>query len=68
MTLVMTSGPASEPVTLAEAKGLEARLSDLLDQLVTLGLQVKGWAPLLVDLLTSSDRGIATASRVGYAC
>lgn len=47
------------PAPLAEAKGLEARLSDLLDQLVTLGLQVKGWAPLLVDFpsIVESDDG-----------
>jgi hypothetical protein len=34
---------------LADVKGLEARLSDLLDGLVRQGIQIKGYAPLLVD-------------------
>lgn len=33
----------------ADLKAMEARLSDLLDQLAGRGLQVKGWAPLLLD-------------------
>jgi hypothetical protein len=32
-----------------EAKGLEARLDDLLSWYRTQGIEVKGWAPLLVD-------------------
>jgi hypothetical protein len=40
----------SRPGPLAEVKALEARLADLLDQLAAKGLQVKGWAPLLVDV------------------
>jgi hypothetical protein len=36
-------------VPVADRKALEARLADLLDRLTGLGLQVKGWAPLLVD-------------------
>ena len=35
---------------LADVKAMEARLSHLLDRLGELGLEVKGWAPLLVDL------------------
>lgn len=35
---------------LAEIKALEARVSDLLDRLTSEGIQVKGYAPLLVDL------------------
>ncbi len=33
----------------ADLKAMEARLSDLLDQLAGRGLEVKGWAPLLLD-------------------
>lgn len=35
---------------LPEVKALEARLSELLDSLTSRGIQVKGYAPLLVDL------------------
>lgn len=35
---------------LPEIKALEARLSELLDSLTSRGIQVKGYAPLLVDL------------------
>jgi len=38
------------PGSLAEVKGLEARLADLLDRIVGLEVQLKGWAPLLVDI------------------
>lgn len=34
---------------LAEVKGLEARVSEQLDRLTGHGIQVKGYAPLLVD-------------------
>jgi hypothetical protein len=40
---------------LAELKGLEARLADLLDRIVELGVQLKGWAPLLVDIPVEHD-------------
>ena len=33
----------------AEAKALEARLDDLLSWFRTQGIEVKGWAPLLLD-------------------
>jgi len=36
--------------SLADLKGLEARLADLLDQIMRLDVQLKGWAPLLVDI------------------
>jgi hypothetical protein len=39
-----------EAGSLAELKGLEARLADLLDQIMALDVQLKGWAPLLVDI------------------
>lgn len=35
---------------LPEVKGLEARLSELLESLTGQGIEVKGYAPLLVDL------------------
>ncbi|WP_334144047.1 DUF2203 domain-containing protein [Rhabdothermincola sp.] len=34
---------------LPEAKGLEARIGDRLDWFTSRGVQVKGWAPLLLD-------------------
>lgn len=37
-------------VNLADIKAMEAQLSDLLDRLGGLGLEVKGWAPMLVDV------------------
>jgi hypothetical protein len=40
---------------LAELKGLEARLADLLDQIMALEVQLKGWAPLLVDIAVEHD-------------
>jgi hypothetical protein len=45
----------SGPGSLAELKGLEARLADLLDQIVRQGVEVKGWAPLLVDYPVEHD-------------
>ena len=45
----------AEPGSLAELKGLEARLADLLDQIVGLEVQLKGWAPLLVDIPVEHD-------------
>lgn len=49
-------------VNLADVKGMEARLSDLLDQLRRHGLEVKGWAPLLIDL------PVTVGGRVVLAC
>lgn len=40
-------------VPLADIKGHEARLAELLDSLRADGLEVKGWAPLLVDFPSS---------------
>ncbi len=37
-------------VNLADVKAMEAQLSHLLDELRQRGLEVKGWAPLLVDV------------------
>jgi hypothetical protein len=37
------------PAPVADVKALEARLADLLDRIAGIGVQVKGWAPLLVD-------------------
>jgi hypothetical protein len=36
-------------MALADLKGLEARVGELTDRLLRLGVQVKGFAPLLVD-------------------
>lgn len=38
------------PAPLADQKALEARLAELLDTIVVRGVEVKGWAPLLLDL------------------
>ena len=38
-----------ESVPLADLKGMEARLSELLDGFRRHGVEVKGWAPLLLD-------------------
>ena len=43
------TGLGDPPVALADRKALEARLADLLDRMVDLGVQMKGWAPLLID-------------------
>ena len=40
---------------LAELKGLEAGLADLLDQILALEVQLKGWAPLLVDIAVEHE-------------
>lgn len=34
---------------MAEAKAIEARLYAELEQIAAIGVQVKGWAPLLLD-------------------
>jgi hypothetical protein len=46
---------STPPAPLAEAKGLEARLSELLDRIMALDVQLKGWAPLLVDIPVRVD-------------
>ncbi len=47
---------AGDPeVALADVKGHEARLSELLDGLRADGIEVKGWAPLLVDFPSRLD-------------
>ncbi|MCD9622495.1 DUF2203 domain-containing protein [Rhabdothermincola salaria] len=43
------------PAPIADVKALEARLSELLDEVVGLGVQLKGWAPLLVDIPVEVD-------------
>ena len=52
LTLARHADPAPPP---ADLKGLEARLSDLIETLASMGLQVKGWAPLLVDFPMEHD-------------
>jgi hypothetical protein len=47
----VVSGPGS----MAELKGHEARLADLLGDIEALGVELKGWAPLLVDFPVAHD-------------
>ena len=42
-------------VALADLKGMEARLSDFLDGVRAQGIEVKGWAPLLLDFPSERD-------------
>jgi hypothetical protein len=44
-----------ESVMLADLKADEARLADLLDGLQREGIEVKGWAPILVDFPSQLD-------------
>lgn len=44
-----------ESVPLADVKGMEARLSELLDGFRVQGVELKGWAPLLLDFPASPD-------------
>lgn len=44
--------------SLPEMKGLEARMSELLDQIRARGIQVKGYAPVLVDFVWESDSDV----------
>jgi hypothetical protein len=47
----LTEGAHADPgPPLADLKALEARLADLLDRIRELDVQLKGWAPLLVDI------------------
>ena len=51
----MQSFQAGDRSELPELKGLEARLSERLDWFVSRGVQVKGYAPLLLDWPTVRD-------------
>ena len=43
----------------ADVKALEARFADLLDRIMALDVQLKGWAPLLVDVVVDlGDREV----------
>jgi len=44
-----------ESVPLADLKGMEARLAELLDAVRARGVEVKGWAPLLLDFPAVRD-------------
>jgi hypothetical protein len=44
-----------ESTVVPDQKGLEARLSEILDGLVAAGIQVKGYAPLLLDFPSMMD-------------
>jgi hypothetical protein len=51
----LAAGEPSPLGGLAEAKALEARLDQLLSSLATDDIQVKGWAPVLVDFPARLD-------------
>lgn len=41
--------PVGSPPPPADVKAMEAQLADLLDRVSRLGVEIKGWAPLLLD-------------------
>jgi len=41
--------PSGSPAPPADVKAMEAQLADLLDRVGRLGVEIKGWAPLLLD-------------------
>ncbi|HLG01007.1 MAG TPA: DUF2203 domain-containing protein [Acidimicrobiia bacterium] len=47
-----------ESTPLADLKGMEARLSEVLDGFRARGLEVKGWAPLLLDFPMEPDGAV----------
>lgn len=49
---------ARDEVPMAEVKGAEARLSEILDTVRGTGAQVKGYAPLLLDFVWDRDAEI----------
>jgi hypothetical protein len=51
----LSQGESSSLGGRAEAKALEARLSELLSWFPAQGLQVRGWAPLLLDFPSYLD-------------
>lgn len=55
--LVESSDPrvSLDSVNLADLKAKDARLAEILDGLAASGIQVKGWAPLLLDLPSMHD-------------
>jgi hypothetical protein len=53
---------AGERSELPEVKGLEAQLSEALDWFGDAGIDVKGWAPLLIDF------PVAVENRIVLAC
>lgn len=57
-TAVAAHENGDESTPLADLKGMEARLSELLDGFRSLGLEVKGWAPLLLDFPMEPDGGV----------
>lgn len=52
---------AGMDVAVADIKALEARMSQLLDQLGPRGVEVKGYAPLLLDFPVHHDGGVVLA-------
>lgn len=52
---------AGERSELPEVKGLEAQLSEALDWFGDAGIEVKGWAPLLIDFPVPVDNRVVLA-------
>lgn len=52
---------AGKDVVVADIKALEARMSQLLDALGPRGVDVKGYAPLLLDFPVRLDDGVVLA-------
>lgn len=48
-------GPATGPGGLAELKAAEARLDELMTTVQSHGIELKGWAPLLLDFPSRLD-------------
>jgi hypothetical protein len=44
-----------DTVSVADLKGLDARMSELIDEIAALGVEIKGIAPLLVDFPSTLD-------------
>jgi hypothetical protein len=44
-----------ESVTIADLKGLDARMSELIDEIAAQGVEIKGIAPVLVDFPSTLD-------------
>lgn len=52
---LVVASHAAPRAALADLKAMEAQLAHLVDRLSGLGLQVKGWAPVLVDFPMRHD-------------
>jgi hypothetical protein len=55
LQMALSQGQPSQLGGRAEAKALEARMSELLSWFPAQGLQIRGWAPLLLDFPSQLD-------------